>query len=251
MKKFSAPTQVLFVVVFVLLVLVSRKINFSPLVGAENQFFTVFQFFGPIAGGILGPLFGAALVLFALVTDFFMNLATGSAPFEPKTLLRLLPAVFGAWYFGIKKGKLSFGNKDLSSVASIGVPLVAIALFVAHPVAREVWYYSLFWTIPIIAHFFRQRLFIRSLGAVFAKHSVGSAIWVWTFDMSPGDWILLIPVVIIENLLFASGVTLAYVAASTILARMESKVPFVSVERHYDLLAGNLRALFRNIKKYY
>ena len=251
MKKFSAPTQVLFVVVFVLLVLVSRKINFSPLVGAENQFFTVFQFFGPIAGGILGPLFGAAVVFFALVIDFLANLATGSASFSATTLLRILPAIFGAWYFGIKKGKLSFGNKDLSSVASIGVPLVAIALFVIHPDAREVWYYSLFWTIPIIAHFFRQRLFIRSLGAVFAKHSVGSAIWVWTVSMSPEDWIRLIPIVLYENLLFASGVSLAYVAASTILARIESKVPFVSVEKHYDLLSGNLRALFRNIKKWY
>ena len=255
MKKFSAPTQVLFVVLFILLVLVSRKINFSPLVGAEeNQFFTLFQFFGPMAGGILGPLLGAVVVFFALITDLFIKLVTGSGSFDSLSFLRILPAIFAAWYFGAKKGKLLFGKKDLSPVASIGVPLVAIALFVLHPVAREAWYFSLFWTIPIIAYFFRHRLFIRSLGTMFAAHSVGGVIWAWTVPMTPEMWTLLIPVVILERVLFALWLSFSFIVTSTLLARVdrvESKVPFVSVEKHYDLLAGNLRALFQNIKKYY
>lgn len=254
MRKISAPTQVFFVVLFVLLVLVSRKINFSALVGAEqNQFFTLFQFFGPMAGGILGPLVGAAVVFSSLTADFFIKLVTApdSASFNVLTLLRFLPAIFAAWYFGVKKGKLSFGKKNLSPVASIGVPLVAIALFVLHPVAREAWYFSLFWTIPIIAYFFRHRLFLRSLGATFAAHSVGGAIWVWTVPMTPEMWTGLIPVVIVERVLFALGIGLSFIIASTVLARVESRVPFVSVEKHYDLLSGNLRALFRNVKRYY
>ena len=255
MRKISVPIQVFFVVLFVLLVLVSRKINFSALVGAEqNQFFTLFQFFGPMAGGILGPLVGAVVVFFALITDLFIKFSTGSGSFDSLSLLRILPAIFAAWYFGAKKGKLLFGKKDLSPVASIGVPLVAIALFVLHPVAREAWYFSLFWTIPIIAYFFRHRLFIRSLGTMFAAHSVGAVIWVWTVPMTPEMWTLLIPVVIVERVLFAFGLSFSFIATSTLLARVdrvESKVPFVSVERHYDLLSGNLRALFRNVKRYY
>ena len=252
MRKISVPTQVFFVVLFVLLVLVSRKINFSALVGAEqNQFFTLFQFFGPMAGGILGPLVGAVVVFFALITDLFIKFSTGSGSFDSLSLLRFLPAIFAAWYFGVKKGKLSFGKKNLSPVASIGVPALAIALFVLHPVAREAWYFSLFWTIPIIAYFFRHRLFLRSLGATFAAHSVGGAIWVWTVPMTPEMWTGLIPVVIVERVLFALGIGLSFIIASTVLARVESRVPFVSVEKHYDLLSGNLRALFRNVKRYY
>ena len=209
MKKFSASTQVLFVVLFVLLVLVSRKINFSPLVGAEeNQFFTLFQFFGPMAGGILGPLLGAVVVFFALITDLFIKFSTGSGSFDSLSLLRILPAIFAAWYFGAKKGKLLFGKKDLSPVASIGVPLVAIALFVLHPVAREAWYFSLFWTIPIIAHFFQASAVHQKPWYHVCSPFSRGVIWAWTVPMTPEMWTLLIPVVIVERVLFAFGAQL-------------------------------------------
>jgi len=64
--------RLVFIAIFTVLVLVGKQINFSPLVGAENQFFTLFQFFGPIAGGFLGAVVGGIAVLFAELIDFFI-----------------------------------------------------------------------------------------------------------------------------------------------------------------------------------
>src|SRR3989344_1523354 len=85
-----------FFVLFILLVYFANKINFSALVGADNQFFTLFQFFGPIAGGFLG-LWGSLSVLFAEVLDMFIT----HKSFTLITTLRLFPMVFGAFYFAM------------------------------------------------------------------------------------------------------------------------------------------------------
>ncbi len=232
MKKFSASTKIFFVALFVALVFVSSKINFSALVGANNQFFTVFQFFGPIAGGILGSLVGAFVVLAASAITFTINLFSGTAHFDIISVLRLLPMVFAAYYFGTR-------NKNVSII----VPVIAILLFIAHPVGRQVWFFSLFWTIPIIATFFKNRLFMRSLGSTFTAHAVGGAIWAWTIPMTPEAWMALIPIVIVERLLFASGITVSFVAASTLLQKVQSKVPFVAIDTRYTLSKNLLKNL--------
>jgi len=285
MKNFSVSTKIFFAALFVLLVFITTKINFSKLVGTENQFFTVFQFFGPIAGGILGPLYGVLIVLAASFTNLMASVFIKEPFGTPILLLSILPLAAIAFFFGIRKDTFSFIFRIVSIVffayagfalvvasilyyalyqvetfqsisllrlfpmvfaayyfgtrrkhLSIAIPLIAIALFIAHPEGRQVWYFTLFWTIPIIAHFFKQRLFIRSLGATFAAHSVGGAIWIWSVpSMTPELWIALIPVVIIERLLFASGISLSFVATTTLLARVESKVPFISIDKRYIL----------------
>ena len=63
--------RAIFISAFILLVFFGNKVNFSKLIGAENQFFTLFQFFGPIAGSFLGPLYGAVSVLGSQLIDFF------------------------------------------------------------------------------------------------------------------------------------------------------------------------------------
>jgi hypothetical protein len=223
MKKFSVSTKIFFALLFVSLVFISTKINFSALVGANNQFFTVFQFFGPIAGGILGPAFGILIVFSATFANFAVNLFQGAA-FEPLSLLRLLPMLFAVYYFGTKKRSLG-----------LVVPLIAISLFLLHPVGRAAWFYSLFWTIPLITRFFPNRLFLRSLGATFTAHAVGGAIWIWTVPMTPELYIMLLPITAIERLLFASGISLSFVTANTLLAKVESKVPFINVDPRYVL----------------
>jgi len=223
MKKFSTSTKIFFALLFVALVFISTKINFSPLIGADNQFFTIFQFFGPIAGGILGPIFGVFIVLAATASNFVINLVQGAA-FEPLTLLRLLPMLFAAYYFGTKKKHLG-----------VIVPIVAIALFVLHPVGRQAWFYSLFWTIPVIAVFFKKRLFMRSLGATFTAHAVGATVFIWTIPTTPGLYATLMLITPLERLLFASGIAVSFVAANTLLAKVESKVPFVTIDKRYIL----------------
>ena len=226
LNKLITKKGILFLLVFSILVFVGDRINFSKLIGADNQFFTLFQFFGPVAGAFLGPVVGVFSVLIAEFASKIVN----HAAFDLVTLLRLTPMLFAAWYFGTKKSKASFL-----------VPIAAIVLFVAHPVGRQVWYFSLFWTIPIIIKLlpkkYGDRVFLRSLGATFTAHAVGGAMWNYIVPMTPGAWIALIPIVIYERLLFAAGITVSFVALNTLLDKLDSKTKseYVNVDKRYVL----------------
>src|SRR3989344_4570088 len=164
LNKLLTINGIFFLVIFSVLVFVGDRINFSALVGADNQFFTLFQFFVPVAGAVLGPVFGAISVVFAELIDFFVVGKEASL----LNLLRFTPMLFAAYYFGSKKRNLS-----------IIVPLIAIAAFVLHPVGRHVWFFTLFWTIPIIAKILPKKysnsVIAKSFGATFTAHSVGGA----------------------------------------------------------------------------
>lgn len=214
-----------FLFIFTGLALVAQQVNFSPLVGANNQFFTLFQFFGPIAGAFLGPVFGIVVILTAEIANVFI---TGSS-FTLLNVLRLTPMLFATWYFGSRN---KFNN-------SIFVPLIAILVFVLNPVGRQVWYFSLYWLIPVIVKILPGKLsgvlFFRSLGATFAGHAVGGAFWVWTVPMTAAQWIGLIPVVAYERLLFALGITVSYVAINIVLDKLGTKLTtgVVDVNKRY------------------
>lgn len=226
LSKLVTKKGILFLLIFSALVFIGDKVNFSRLIGAENQFFTLFQFFGPVAGAFLGPVVG---VLSVLIAEIASRIA-GNAAFNVVGLLRLMPMLFAAWYFGTKKDKLS-----------LFVPIAAIALFVAHPVGRQVWFFSLFWTIPLIVKLLPKRysdsVFLRSLGATMTAHAVGGAMWNYIVPMTPGAWITLIPVVIYERLLFASGIAISFVAINTLLDRLDSKTKseYISVDKRHVL----------------
>ena len=104
------------------------------------------------------------------------------------------------------------------------VPALAIVAFIAHPIGRTVWYFSLFWLIPIAAHFFRgQFLFARALGATFTAHAVGGALWIWVFALPAPVWNSLIPVVIAERLLFALGISGSFILVNNLLGLLDKK----------------------------
>ncbi|MCX6798874.1 MAG: hypothetical protein NTW59_02130 [Candidatus Diapherotrites archaeon] len=211
--RFLSFRKIAFILLFTLLTLVASRINFSQLVGSTAQYFTFFQFFGPIAGAFLGPAGGVASVLFAQLIDFF---ATGKA-IEPINILRLLPMLFAAVYFAV------FLKKGSIAKASVAIPIVCIALFVLHPIGAQAWYYSLFWTIPIIAKVFSKRLFLRSLGATFTAHAVGSVIWAWSVPMTAEQWAMLVPVTATERVLFALGISVSFLVFNNVLAWVEAK----------------------------
>ena len=196
------------------------------MVGAQNQFFTLFQFFGPVAGACLGPVVGVLSVLIAEVASKISTHAT----FDLVTILRLLPMLFAAWYFGTKKDKISFL-----------IPALAIVLFIAHPVGRQAWFFSLFWTIPIIIKLlpkkYGEKVFLKSLGATFTAHAVGGAMWNYIVPMTKAAWIALIPVVIYERLLFSVGIVVSFVLLNTLLDKFDSKTKseYVNVDKKYVL----------------
>ncbi len=218
--------KILFVIVFGIMALIASQINFSQVLGTQNQFFTVFQFFGPIAGAFLGPVFGGAAIL---LSNIFNDFIFSGKELNLINIARLLPMVFAAAYFATSK------KRDWTLI----VPLVAIAAFLLHPIGQQVWYFALFWTIPIIAKLISPtRLFVKSLGATFTAHAVGGALWIYVFQTTPEYWIALIPIVIFERFLFAIGISASYIVFNTLLSRVETMLPqgIISIDKKYDLV---------------
>jgi hypothetical protein len=198
--------RVVFMLIFFILVLIGKNVNFSPLLGAESQFFTLYQFFGPTAGAFLGPIFGGVAVLFAQLSDFLIV----GKEFSLISVLRFLPMLFAVFYFGSK-------NKTIKAI----VPLLCILLFLVHPVGREAWLVSLYWLIPVLAVVipskWKGKLFFKSYGATFAAHAVGGTIWLYTVPMSAGQWVSLVPIIAYERFLFGLGIAGSYVVFNTLL----------------------------------
>ncbi|MBI4093359.1 hypothetical protein HY417_00190 [Candidatus Kaiserbacteria bacterium] len=203
--------KTLFFIGFIVLGFLALQIPLTQLEGSSVKF-TVFDAFGPTAGAFLGALPGALAVLLMQATNFFVQGANWA---DTGTFIRLLPMMMAAAYFARKMP------------LNIIVPAVAIISFIANPVGREVWYFSLFWTIPIIAYFFQKKYLVaRALGATFAAHSVGGALWIWLVPLPAAVWIGLIPVVIMERLIFATGIIVSYLVLNNIFAFLNKKLEF-------------------------
>ncbi len=210
-----SPKQLFFILAFSLLVLVGSQLNFSPIIGADNQFFTMFQFFGPTAGAFLGPIVGAATVLLAELINFVF---AGKA-FTLINLAWLAPMLFAAAYFNGKGKRL---------VAA--VPLLAMVLFWMHPIGRQAWFYALYWLIPILATL-KPNLISRSLGATFTAHAIGSVAFLYAVPTTPALWIGLIPIVAFERGLFSLGIAASYVVLNTVMAKLH--LPVFDVDPRY------------------
>ncbi len=227
MHKILSRKGIVFLVLFTVLALVGMNINFSSIIGQENQFFTLYQFFGPIAGGFLG-IWGAAAVLGAQIVNFVMV----GKEVDLINLLRLLPMVFAAIYFSRN------GVRGLKDGLGIAVPLLAMLAFWLHPVGQQAWIYALWWVIPIAAKLLPDNLVLRSLGATFTAHCIGSVIWLWTIPMAPEVWLALIPVVAFERGLFALGIAGSYVLFTNVLSAVDRTFhigKYVNLEKRYVL----------------
>ncbi len=211
-----------FLGIFTVFALALYQFKFSTILGVPSQSFTLFQFIGPIGAGIFSPLFGALSILLVEVLNFFIS---GKA-LEPLAVVRFFPMVFAAVYFGSR-------NK--------GTALVAIAcmlLFWMHPIGQQAWFYPLYWLIPVAAAFYKQNIFVRSLGATFTAHAVGSVAFLYAFNLPFEVWAALIPIVAVERLAFASGITVSYYAMNTVLEIASTKVDLscLRIEKKYALV---------------
>lgn len=191
--------KLLFLTLFTVLGFITLQVPFNKLAGS-NVSFTLFDFFAPIAGAFLGPLYGIGSVLAVEVVNNLVK----QTPWTQGAIIRLFPTLFAVYYFAVIAKK---GTKPWI----LAVPVAAIFIFLAHPNGRQVPYYTLFWVIPLIAYKFRNNLYIKSLGATFTAHSVGGAAWIWAFNLPASVWNGLIPVVISERLLFAAGIALSFI----------------------------------------
>jgi len=210
MKK-NTKEKLLFLGIFTLVGFVTLQIPFNKLAGS-NISFTLFDFFAPLAGAFLGPVFGIVSVFSVMVANNFIK----DAPWTTAALIRLFPTLFAVYYFA------AISKKDGRWI--LAVPILAILAFLIHPIGRTVWYYPLmFWLIPLVAYKFRGNLFLKSLGATFTAHSVGGAAWIWAFNLPANVWNGLIPIVISERLLFATGIAVSFIVIKATLRFLASK----------------------------
>lgn len=210
-KQFITKRNLIFVFIFTVIGFVALQIPVTQVVGSKVKF-TIYDSFAPIAGSFIGSIPGLIAVFLMQFLNFLLH---GAKVVDAGTIIRFFPMLFAVLYFA-KKGRLNFI-----------VPLIAIAAFIAHPIGRTVWYFSLFWTIPIFAYFFRDRfLFLRALGSTFTAHAVGSSLWIWAFPLPASVWNSLIPVVFAERFLFTAGISVAFVIVNNLICIFERKSLF-------------------------
>jgi len=195
--------KILFLIIFTILGLAAFQISISRIVGS-SQSFTLFELLGPVGGMFLGPLMGAASAFFVRI----LNIIIFRQTLDFLTIVRFLPAILAAIYFGLNQKK-----------TAIIFP-VCIILFLLNPIGRQAWLYSLIWLIPFFATFGKKRLILNSLGATFTAHATGSVIFLYSFGLTPAIWMSLIPIVFIERGVFTIGIWLSYLVLNTVLDKL-------------------------------
>lgn len=214
--------KTLFLAVFTLLGFGAMQVPFSQIIGS-NLKFSLFDFYGPIAGAFLGSILGFLTVFGMQVA----NWAWHGFALDTATLIRFLPMLFAVLYFAKKSRWILL------------VPTVAMIAFWFHPEGRQAWYYALYWLIPIACYFFYDKfIFAKALGTTFTAHSVGSVLFLYTLNLKAIVWTGLIPVVWKERMLMAVGITLTFMLFNYLMSLVENKfhikLPFVKLNPKYS-----------------
>ncbi|MDD5172330.1 MAG: hypothetical protein PHF60_04830 [Candidatus ainarchaeum sp.] len=215
--------SVAFLLVFSLIGLLLYQVNYSSIIGVKfDAKFTLFQFIGPMAAGILGPALGVLSVLLVSLSNFLL---TGKA-------LELTAVVS---FFTMAAAAIYFGTKNHATAL---IAVVCMALFWLNPIGQEAWVYALYWLIPIAASFYKQNILARSLGATFTAHAIGSVVYLYAFSIPAASWMLLLPVVAVERLSFAAGIAASFYVANTVLQTLSTRVDlsFINIEKKYVLV---------------
>jgi len=224
----DSKRRVVFFTLFIALTLIAMEINFSSILGVDEQSFTLFQFFGPVAGAFLG-LFG----VFAVLVAEMVNFALVGKEITIMNLLRLTPMMFAAYYFS-RNTKKGFNDK-----LSLIIPVLAMLAFWSTPAGAQAWYYALFWLIPIAVKFLPDRLFFRSLGATFTAHAVGASLFAIAVPtMTAEVWTMLVPITAMERTMFAIGISVSFVLFTNVLNAIDRIMDWdingiINIDRRY------------------
>lgn len=192
---------------FAALVKISGLVKISFLFGSLMIWFSGANSVVPLAGAF-GGVFGAALVFLMRQLVHLVFFKTISLSF----LAFCVPGFCASLYWATNH-----------FLVRVGLPLLCMVLFIAHPVGGQAFVYSLYWLIPVALFFFPQRsLFFQALGSTFVAHAVGSVIWCYTVSMTAGMWMALMPIVIVERVLFALGMVVAHWALTSIFKGIDA-----------------------------
>ena len=194
---------------FVGTVKLSGLIKVSFLVGSQMIWFSGVNSVLPLAGAF-GGVMGAGLIFVLRQLIHLVFFKTLSLSF----LALCIPGFCASLYWATNH-----------SIVRVGLPLACMGLFIAHPVGAQAIVYSLYWLIPVALYLVPQKsLFLQALGSTFIAHAVGSVIWLYTVPMTAGMWMGLMPIVLIERLLFALGMVVAHRLLSSIFGTIDKVV---------------------------
>jgi len=200
--------------IFAILNALMLKLKIIPIIGTSN-FFPAANAFGPSIGGIIGPKFGPIAIIISVLLKSSFKIPEGTF----LILLRRLglPMAAASFYFG------TMGSNKRTRFLVTVIPILMIFAFVVHPIGKEVWYFSMFWLIPIIAVFLPQKVRTASmaLGATFLDHAVGSVLYLYTMNIPVEAWISAIPHAILERISFGLGILLSYFALRALVLQLD------------------------------
>lgn len=186
-----------------------RFIKLSFIVGSETAFFSAAHCVRPLTGLYSGVRMSAGILLLrSFLSIFYLHMVPALA------LVYHIPTFFASLYWSVIPQKPAHFSRFLMAL----FPIACFMSFVLHPVGSQAVSYACFWIIPlcsiVIAH---NNVFIHALASTFMAHAAGSVIWLYTIGpVSSVMWKALIPVVLVERLLFASGMTFCILAISVL-----------------------------------
>jgi len=207
-----------------LLLKVSGFLKISFLIGSQMIWFSASNSIIPLAGAF-GGIMGAALLFLVRQVIHLFFFKTISLSF----LAFCIPGFCASLYWATNH-----------LLIRVGIPVACMILFVLHPIAGNVWFYSLYWLIPILIHYnSRKSLFLHALASTFIAHAVGSVIWCYTMPMTETMWLALLPIVIVERILFALGMVIAHYMLTFIFEKIDYASATTISRTHYSSLGSS------------
>lgn len=194
---------------FALTSLFARCIKLSWLVGSTRSAFSLTHCFMPLFG-----IFGSATACLALAGLRSATTILSGSPLHLIIASCHIPSLCGSLYFsllGITINSTHTKNSYQRYVFML-IPLLCIITFLLHPANTGAFWYSAFWLIPLAtAYIPHSSFFLHALGSTFTTHAVGTILWIM---INPAPrWEILAPLVCIERLVFALGMTACYYTA--------------------------------------
>lgn len=203
MKAHTPVSKIMTASLITILAKVGGIFKVSLIFGSFAAFFSASSMLLPLSGAFGGILGSSACLGIGIILRIF----AGSA-LSFKILAYHVPGLFASAYWARPTKYLS-----------IALPIACMALFIAHPVGRLAAPYALYWLIPIVIACYKNKtVFMHSLSSTFIAHAVGSVIWLYAAPETLAFWYALIPVVAVERLVMAIGMTFAYHALAKLLS---------------------------------
>lgn len=155
----------------------------------------------------LGVIFGSSSLVFYFVLKTAIHLFHTSSWYSFLSSCSL-PSLGAGLYLTNLDQSATKKKKSLLS----GLILSCMILFISQTYTSCACFYSCFWLIPLLAIWLPYNsLFIRMLGSVFTAHAIGSNLWLFFGPtLLPAQWIALIPIVIVERIILATGMFIIY-----------------------------------------